>query len=340
MPALVFPRLVPHGKGANAGAGPFSRPEPKIKRAPAPKHAPGNLVGPESSSASDDIDRLAHDARNILSGLTLCCELLAAPGVLTKPHAHYAQDLESIAGSVAQILEKIIGCAASAKTAAEPAIPASAPVTDVAAELRHLQPLLAAIAGPAIRLTIATLPCPGHTALALEGLTRILVNLVGNAADAMSAGGHVHITAQYADGPGCLDSGYAIAPHSIVLTVADDGPGIPEALREQIFDPGFTTRSSPEQKSSPEQTSSPERKSSPEQTTSWPAPRRRGLGLSIVRSLVEATGGTIRALSRQPRGARFEITLPLCAITSGTCVMPPGTAFPADSRAKGCIECQ
>ena len=320
MPALTkttaVPCLLPQGsKEAEAGAGAFlgfkSRTELQI----------------ETSAQPDHLDSLAHDARNILSGLALYCELIAAPDVLTKPHAHYAQDLESIAKSAVQILEKIVECAASAHSAsaANPvALPvfASTAVTDAATELRHLQPLLAAIAGPAIRLSVATFPCPGRTALAVEDLTRILVNVVRNAADALPAGGDIRITARYADGLSFHDSGYSSAPRRLLLTVADDGPGIPEALREQIFEPGLSTRNHPEQK------------------TGWPAPRRRGLGLSIVRNLVEAAGGTVCATANQPCGALFEIILPLCdAITSGTYAMPPATPFPADSGAEGCIEC-
>jgi signal transduction histidine kinase len=326
MPALVFPRLVPHGKGA----GPFSGPKPRIEP-PAPRAAPGSPAGPQSHSVSDTIDRLAHDARNILSGLSLYSELLAAPGVLTQPHAHYAQELEGIAESAAQILdrilEKIIERAPSAASK-QPALPAlaPAPVTDAAAELRHLQPLLAAIAGPAIRLSIATHPCPGRTALAVEDLTRILVNLVRNAADAMAAGGDIRINAQYASGASFPHSGYAIAPRSIVLTVADNGPGIPEALREQIFDIGFTTRRGAA--------------TIPGPTVGWPAPLHRGLGLGIVRNLIEAAGGTVRAVHPPAPGALFEITLPLSnAVTSGTYAMPHTKPFPADSSTKGCIEC-
>lgn len=331
-PPAVLPRHLPHGsKEADAGAGAFSNAKSQQKpQVESKTHS-------KSPSGLDNLDRLAHDARNILSGLTLYCELLAAPGVLTKPHAHYAQDLESIARSTAQIvdriLEKIIERVPSAASKAV-AFPVLAPaaVIDAAEELRHLQPLLAAIAGPGIRLSVATIPCPGRTALAVEDLTRILVNLVRNAADAMPAGGHIRVTAQHADGPrsldsssldcSFLDSGYA--PRSVVLTVADDGPGIPEPLRGQIFDPGFTTRTSPEPT-----------------TTAWPTPRPRGLGLSIVRHLVEAAGGTVRAAPAQARGVLFEIILPLCdSVTSGTYAMPPGTPFPADSRVEGCIECQ
>jgi signal transduction histidine kinase len=68
----------------------------------------------------------------------------------------------------------------------------------------------------------------------------------------------------------------------VTLTVTDDGPGIPEADRERIFDPFHTTR------------------------------RREGgsgLGLSIARSLLSASGGTIVSRATK-QGALFEICLP------------------------------
>ncbi|UWG48044.1 Signal transduction histidine kinase [Halanaeroarchaeum sp. HSR-CO] len=61
--------------------------------------------------------------------------------------------------------------------------------------------------------------------------------------------------------------------------VADDGPGIPEQLRESIFDPGYT--------------------SSAEGT---------GFGLAICRRIVEAPGWAIRVTESDTGGARFEIT--------------------------------
>ena len=300
-------------------------------------------------------DRLAHDARNVLSGLMLYCELLAAPGVLNEPHGHYAGELEGIARTAAQILEKIIEVAAppvppaltlrdTRKVSEVPALPATlpvataiplaaVPVTDAAEDLRRLHPLLAAIAGPAVRLSVATMPCAGQTALAVEDLTRILVNLVRNAADAMPAGGHVRVTAQYGDGmsfadmiPGAETSHDEIsappAPRSVLLSVSDDGPGIPEHLRARVFDLGFTSHKEPV-------------------SANWPAPRRRGLGLNIVRNLVETAGGAVRVTASHTGGARFEITLPLNQpVTSGTCLAPPERTFPADSTQKGCIECQ
>lgn len=267
---------------------------------------------------SDQLDRLAHDARNVISGLMLYCELLSMPGVLNQKHGHFAQELEGIVSRANRMLERIAESATAMPHKASAALPA-VPVTDVADELRHAQPLLAAVAGPAIKLSLATMPCAGHIALAVEDLTRILVNLVRNASDAMPSGGHLRITAQYDDGVSFLDPANAAAsPSCVLISITDDGPGIPDALRDQIFDLGFTTR----------------------QQSGWPTPRRRGLGLNIVRNLVESAGGSIQVESAPGGGARFEIRLPLSEVTSGTCEAKPQSGFLTDARGKGCIECQ
>jgi signal transduction histidine kinase len=240
----------------------------------------------------------------------LYCELLAAPGILSKQYSHYARDLETIVQSAVQIVERLAAAQTQRYLPLSSAFRLSTvPVCDLASDLRQLQPLLASIAGPAIRLSIATLPCAGRIALSVEDLTRILVNLVRNAADAMPSGGRVRIAAQYG------------SARTVAITVTDDGPGIPEPLREQIFDLGFTTRHNREK-------------------AAWPALRRRGLGLSIVRNLVEAAGGTVHVSSPPTSGARFEIVLPIAeTITSGTCAMPPNSAFATDGHTTGCIEC-
>jgi len=340
MPALAktparLPRFVPHvHPGASTGAGAFSNPALNLEPTPASDFARNS---PDTALPAEDLHGLAHDARNVLSSLMLYCDLLATPGVLAGQHSHYAQELRSIAKNATEIIERMAAAQPPAVAAETQALPAAysralsvplpaVPVADAAEELRHLRPLLTAFAGPAIQLSIATMPCPGRTALAVEDLTRILINLVRNAADAMPAGGRIRITARY-DGSltfADADRTAETIPDSILITVADNGPGIPAGLREQVFDLGFTTR---------------------ESTASWPAPRRRGLGLNIVRNLVQAAGGTVRAVPVQPHGARFEISLPMTAtaeepVTSGTCPQPLNHAFIADSGTKGCIECQ
>lgn len=279
-PPAALPHFVPHA----AGAGSF------LSVLPQTSHPP--------LGCREELDCLAHDARNILSGLMLYCELLAVPGVLSQQHRHCAQELKDIVQSTAQIVERMAATQPAGSAVPLPTSDLSAAsVTDLGSDLRHLQPLLAAIAGPAIEISVATAPCAGRVALAVDDLTRILVNLVRNATDAMAAGGHIRISARYGDGFGfprvVNPAPCSNQPRSIVLTVSDDGPGIPESIQNQMFEPGFTTRR--------------------------PALHRRGQGLSIVRNLVEVAGGTIRISSAPARGTCFEITLPFTdSVTSGT----------------------
>ncbi|HSB53804.1 MAG TPA: hybrid sensor histidine kinase/response regulator, partial [Gemmatimonadales bacterium] len=108
-------------------------------------------------------------------------------------------------------------------------------------------------------------------------LQQVILNLIINAQQAISATrgyGSVRVT---------------LAPDSadrVVLTVEDDGPGIPESLRETIFQPFYTTK---------------------------PAGKGTGLGLSISAGIIEAHGGAIAASSREGGGAVFTVTLPSLA---------------------------
>jgi len=82
------------------------------------------------------------------------------------------------------------------------------------------------------------------------------------------------------------------AAPSLVLTVEDNGPGIPEAALEKIFSSGYTTRG---------------REAA---AGGWPQ-NHRGLGLAIVRSIVEGAGGRITAANRAQGGACFTLELPV-----------------------------
>ncbi len=67
-----------------------------------------------------------------------------------------------------------------------------------------------------------------------------------------------------------------------MISVEDNGPGIPAKLRKNIFEPYVTTKS-----------------------------YGTGLGLAIVQRTVEEHRGHIQVLAREPKGARFLIELPL-----------------------------
>lgn len=177
------------------------------------------------------------------------------------------------------------------------------PIRNLAAEVLANRNLLAALAGPGIAVTVDC-ECGAHPVrLTAEDLTRMLVNLAKNAAEAMPSGGRIHIALSERPGAGGLG---ASTPARLVMAVEDTGPGIPEGDLEKIFESGFTTHI---------------RNAAP---GGWPS-AHRGLGLAIIRSIVEAAGGRIVASNRAgsgtasmanpaPGGARFEIELPVRAI--------------------------
>ena len=103
-------------------------------------------------------------------------------------------------------------------------------------------------------------------------IQRVLLNLVENALKYTPAGSYIRIQAQR-------------RPDDILLSVSDNGPGLPAGLEEAVFDKFF--RVHPES----------------------PAPGV-GLGLTICRAIVTAHGGTIWAESVTGGGAQFSFTLP------------------------------
>ena len=97
----------------------------------------------------------------------------------------------------------------------------AAPIENLAAELLANRNLLAALAGPAIALTVDAEGGARPVRLTGEDLTRVLVNLVKNAAEAMPAGGRIQI------GCGSVRAEAGTA-ETLALTIEDNGPGIAE----------------------------------------------------------------------------------------------------------------
>jgi signal transduction histidine kinase len=178
------------------------------------------------------------------------------------------------------------------------------PVADLAAELAVNRNLLAALAGPSIALTVHAEGCARPVWLSGEDLTRVLVNLVKNSAEAMLSGGTIDIRLReiglreiaLREQPAeKLDDQEAAA--CLLLTVEDDGPGIPAEAEESIFASGFTSHGASE--------------GSAQLSKGNYTLNHRGLGLTISRSIVEGAGGHITAANREQGGARFALELPL-----------------------------
>jgi len=106
-----------------------------------------------------------------------------------------------------------------------------------------------------------------------ESYLRVLRNLVDNATSCSPHGGTVAVVLRGDE-------------HALSLVVEDEGPGVPEALRERIYDPFVTGRAREGRRGG------------------------YGLGLAICRTLVGEAGGTIRHEAREGGGTRFVVELP------------------------------
>jgi len=114
-----------------------------------------------------------------------------------------------------------------------------------------------------------------------DQLVLVFLNLVRNAVRAMPDGGRLTVTTRVVseEPPGAEETG---RPGWIAVSVADTGVGIPRENLEKIFEPLFTTH-----------------------------PRGIGLGLALVKMLVEGHGGQVRVESSPGQGTVFTVILPV-----------------------------
>lgn len=108
-----------------------------------------------------------------------------------------------------------------------------------------------------------------------EQLELSLINLVRNAADAMSDGGIVTIT-----------TGATPSSSWVEVAVADTGVGIPPEVIERVTEPFFTTKATG---------------------------RGTGLGLAVVRTFVEQVGGTLKIDTAPGKGTTVRLCFPRAA---------------------------
>lgn len=116
------------------------------------------------------------------------------------------------------------------------------------------------------------LGCSAWVAIDADRMRRALLNLVYNAIEAMPDGGHLRVATERAG-------------DEAVLVVADTGPGIPEAIRETLFEPFVTAGKA----------------------------KGSGLGLAVVKKVVDDHGGSIAVDKGDAGGTAFTIRLPLAS---------------------------
>ena len=148
---------------------------------------------------------------------------------------------------------------------------------DLSREIQQFSQLLRRLLRDAIHLETKLTPDLGAVFGDATQFRQILLNLAINAQDAMPDGGTLTLET--------AGSGTGRERH-VRVTVSDTGTGMAPEIRDRVFDPFFTTKGES---------------------------RGTGLGLSLVRTIVQQHGGTIRVDSEPGRGTRFTIDLPIDA---------------------------
>ena len=126
-------------------------------------------------------------------------------------------------------------------------------------------------------------------------LQQVILNLCTNAAQAMSRGGSIRITAEQKEVAAFLpvSHGELVPGRYVGLAVIDSGHGFDESVARRLFEPFFTTRSA-----------------------------GTGLGLATVHDIVRDHDGAMNVQSKPEHGSRFEAWLPAVAADSTAVVGP------------------
>jgi len=301
----------------------------------------------------DRREGLLHDARNLVGALGLYCDLLAMPDVLQPQHRHYAEEVRLLGSRCGALIEHLMageppqlgevgatetGQAATLTGVGRP-VEGSAGETGDAAQSLSLRAVVERCAGLLSRVAggrsielsfgaAAAVP----VRVAEEVVERILVNLVRNAAAALAGyppssgpgkelgaytpaakgangatsvprGTHVWIREASADGlaevvPGTIRIGVGLLVdrvgaarpwpfRRVRLVVEDSGCGMEPEQLEWLLRGGRA-----------------------------PARSNHGIGFRVVRELVEASGGELRAMSALGTGTRVQVEWPMAALAS------------------------
>jgi PAS domain S-box-containing protein len=217
--------------------------------------------------------RVAHEINNPLAGIQNAFLLIR--GAIPADHPHYRfvgaieREIARIAAVTRQLYETY-------RPEAQMATPSSVilAISDAVSFLEQVN------RGRRVRIVTDVTRAPSLVPVPDALLRQTLYNLVQNALDASPPDGTITVTAEHV-GDEC------------VLRVGDEGPGIPEALRERIFEPFFSTK---------------------DRTVRTGG---MGIGLALVRQSVLAVGGRITVQAREQGGSTFEVRLPMTPLETG-----------------------
>ncbi len=127
-------------------------------------------------------------------------------------------------------------------------------------------------------------------------LKQAFINVIQNGAQAMPEGGRLEVTLEE-ERPKTVNGSSAPGARAAILCIGDTGPGIPEEIREKIFDLYFTTKSG-----------------------------GSGIGLAMTYRILQLHHGGVEVQSKMGEGTEFRLRIPLAAAERGRRQLQPANA--------------
>lgn len=244
------------------------------RRAVERTHAENHVAADHAISLNTIASVLAHELRNPMSGIGVALDTIRRDLPEEHPHQALIAQAEHQLDRVNRELDDLLAYARPPREELRCSV-----------DLATMAKRTAAFARPGARaVDVELIVDVGEDLPHVDGesdrLEQVLLNLIQNAVHAVSessgSGGMVCVAVR-SDREGDL-----------IMTVDDDGPGIPDHLAERIFEPFYTTRK-----------------------------QGTGLGLPLASRIIEYHGGTIRLGRSRLGGARFLVRLPGCSSDEG-----------------------
>ncbi len=221
---------------------------------------------------------VAHDINNFLTIITGGIGIISGK----MPEDELAQlnvaNIEKAIGRATELVRHLLGFVRNGNSAET-----EVPPLEICDSVRKHFDMMETAVGRRVQITLQDDGGPHWVKIKPVALQQILLNLCINARDAMDHSGEIKITLGLANSVGS-DRNSQAARKFVLVTVSDNGEGVPEDLRKDIFKPFVTTKKDG---------------------------KGTGLGLAMVHRLVNQAGGRITYASEVGQGTTFYIHLPV-----------------------------
>jgi len=212
---------------------------------------------------------LAHEIKNPLSSIKGTAEILLDEFPNDHPKREFVEILLQETTRLNNTVEEVLQFSRRGGEGKKMQDAATEPLSQVIDRVRSL--LVSQLRSKGITLTVLGWEAGKTFPVAGEKLSQVFLNIILNAVDAAPPNGEITIET-LKDAAGCT------------ISVKDNGPGIPDTMKDKIFDPFFTTKE---------------------------INKGTGLGLSISYTIIEKHGGQLKVKSARGKGSVFTIILPM-----------------------------